>query len=118
MLSAISLGGREMRLGSDNDYIMTPAEYRAIEVHKYYLSEQAGHDVGFDCAVADWERSSGPKWRRKRMQRDVIAQIGEIEKHKWIESEKAGYDLGDVAAFDWVVRFAGSWRDYRERQDI
>jgi len=106
-----------MRVGSKDKRIITPAERRAIEVHKYFLSEQTGHDVGFDYAAADWGRTCGPKWRRKRMQRDVKAQIAEINKHKWIESEKAGYDLGEAAAFDWVARYAKPWRKNREKQD-
>ena len=34
----------------------------------------------------------------------------EIEKHKWIESQKAGRDLGDVACFDWVNKYARTFR--------
>lgn len=102
----------------NDDRQFSLAEIRAILVHKYFLSEKAGYDVGMEYAAADWERTCGPIWRRKRMEKDVRAQIAEIEKHKWIESEKAGYDLGDAAAFDWVVRFAAPWRKHRERQDV
>ena len=37
-------------------------------------------------------------------------QLREIERHKWIESEKEGRDLGEDAAFDWVRRYAASFR--------
>jgi hypothetical protein len=34
-----------------------------------------------------------------------------MQRHKWIESEKAGRDLGDEAVFDWVQRYAVSFRE-------
>lgn len=37
-------------------------------------------------------------------------QLREMERHKWIESEKAGRDLGEDAVFDWVRRYAVSFR--------
>lgn len=93
---------------------LTPAEYEAIEVHKYFLSEKAGYDVGMQFAIADWLKNYAVEWRRKRCRDDNQAQIGEIEKHKWIESEKAGRDLGNMAALDWVIKYAADWRRNRE----
>lgn len=40
----------------------------------------------------------------------ITLQIQEIDRHKWIESQKAGYDLGDRAVFDWVEKYAASFR--------
>lgn len=40
----------------------------------------------------------------------IALQIKEIDRHKWIESQKAGYDLGDRAVFDWVEKYAASFR--------
>lgn len=93
----------------------TPAEWQALEVHRYYLSEQAGHDVGIAATVEDWLRHHSAIWRRERLQRDLADQASEIMKHKWIESEKAGTDLGDTAVLDWVRKHAGEWRRWREK---
>jgi len=28
---------------------------REIELHKWYESEKAGHDIGWECAAASWQ---------------------------------------------------------------
>ena len=38
-------------------------ETAEIERHKYFLSEQAGHDVGWECAEKDWEQKYAQKHR-------------------------------------------------------
>lgn len=43
-------------------------------------------------------------------------QINEINKHKWIESEKACKDLGEKAVYDWIVKFALSFREHWEKK--
>jgi len=39
---------------------LTPAETAEVERHKYFLSEQAGHDVGWEFAEQDWREKFGP----------------------------------------------------------
>jgi hypothetical protein len=95
----------------------TKAELRAIEVHKYFLSEKAGHDVGLDYAIKDWLANHAARWRYKRLKKDLEEQLQEIEIYKWIESEKAGYDLGQKAAIDWIRRFAEEWRNKRDPEE-
>ncbi len=103
-----------MGMSANYDDELIPAEYEAIEVHKYFLSEKAGHNVGMEFAIVDWLNNHAVEWRAKRRFRaDNHAQIREIKKHKWIESEKAGHDLGDQAALDWVIKYAADWRQYR-----
>ena len=92
----------------------TPAEWQALEVHRYFLSERAGHDVGIVATVDDWLLHYSAGWRRAKLQRDLAEQAKEIMKYKWIESEKAGTDLGEMAALDWVRKHAGEWRRWRE----
>jgi len=99
---------------AQHDDQLTPAEFKAIEVHKYYLSEKAGYDVGMNHAIEDWLKNHARGWRRERIVKDNKDQIREIKKHKWIESEKAGRDLGNQAALDWVVNHAENWRRHRE----
>ena len=89
---------------------LTPEERAAIETHKYFLSKEAGRDVGMGYAIAHWLVHHSAKWRHERLRKDLEDQWKEIEKHKWIESEKAGTDLGDSAAMDWIKKHAGEWR--------
>lgn len=35
-----------------------------IERHKYFLSEKAGHDVGWEHAAADWQENHAATFRR------------------------------------------------------
>lgn len=93
------------------------AELHAIDVHKYYLSEEAGYDVGMECAVKDWLAHYASKWRYDRLKKDLEAQMREIEIYKWIESEKAGRDLGQQAAIDWICRFADKWRKEKDPEE-
>ena len=41
----------------------SPEEVAEIERHKYFLSESAGHDVGWDHAAADWEANHAEAFR-------------------------------------------------------
>lgn len=38
-------------------------EVAEIERHKYFLSEKAGYDVGWDHAAADWEANHAAQFR-------------------------------------------------------
>ncbi len=93
----------------------TPAEWHALEVHRYYMSEHAGHDVGIAATVEDWLKNFSAEWRKERLQKDLADQADEIMKHKWIESEKAGTDLGNKAVLDWVEKHACEWRRWRDK---
>jgi len=93
---------------------LSDAERRAVERHKYYLSEGAHHDVGFDFALEDWLQNHSDHWRSQRLREDLVRQSEEIRKHKWIESQKAGADLGQKAVEDWIKNYAAKWRRWRE----
>ena len=41
-------------------------EVAEIERHKYFLSEKAGYDVGWDAAEKDWESRFGEQFRHAR----------------------------------------------------
>jgi hypothetical protein len=92
-------------------------ELRAIEEHKYYLSEKAGYDVGLEFAIQDWLVNHAISWRERRLRDELAAQQEEIQRHKWIESEKSGHDLGKEAVRDWIVRFAADWRKHHDELD-
>ncbi len=93
-----------------------PAEARAILVHKYYLSEEAGCDVGIGQAIDDWLMHHAERWRRRRLSRELEIQRGEMKRHRWLESERAGCDLGQEAEWDWIRRFAAHWRSWYDQQ--
>ena len=39
-------------------------EVAEIERHKYFLSEKAGHDVGWETAEQDWELNHAEQFRQ------------------------------------------------------
>ena len=95
---------------------ISKAEMRAVEVHKYYLSQRAGYDDGVECARADWLKYHAEGWRRDRHERMLALQREEILRYKWIESEKANQDLGKGVAMDWIRKYAAQWRSWYERE--
>lgn len=36
---------------------LSQQEIAEIEQHKYFMSEKAGHDVGWECAEQDWREN-------------------------------------------------------------
>jgi len=49
--------------GAYPDYL---AERDEVLRHKWILSEQAGHDVGFEAALMDWAEHHRTTWRKAR----------------------------------------------------
>ncbi len=41
------------------------AEYEEILRHKWFESEKAGHDIGFDLAYVDWQMKHRQQWRKE-----------------------------------------------------
>ena len=41
----------------------SPEETAEIERHKYFMSEEAGHDVGWERAEKDWEENHAQEYR-------------------------------------------------------
>ena len=48
------------------------AEREEIMKHKWYESEKAGHDIGFDLALTDWTLKHRTQWL-KRWQTELHA---------------------------------------------
>lgn len=40
------------------------AQIQAIQEHKYFLSEKAGYNVGFETAAQDWILHHAAQWRK------------------------------------------------------
>jgi hypothetical protein len=95
---------------------LTVAELREIEKHKYFMSLARKEDVGFEAAKADWLANYADAWQRQRQSEMLRLQRDEINRYKWIESEKSGKDLGRQAVFEWINKYAASWRDWYNRE--
>ena len=97
------------------DIVLTPAELRAIEEHKYFMSREQGREVPIEDAIADFLRRYEADWKREKMRGDTYAQIAEIERHKYLRSQAEGRDIGRAAAAaEWCARYAHIWREERE----
>jgi len=46
------------------------AQREEVLKHKWYESEKAGHDVGFNQALIDWTIKFKSKWMDKRKQKN------------------------------------------------
>ncbi|MCX6901631.1 MAG: HPr family phosphocarrier protein [Verrucomicrobia bacterium] len=94
---------------------LTPAELKAVEDHKYYLSQECGAEVSVEEAVADFLQRFADDWRREKLRRDNLEQRLEIEKHKYFRSKETGCDIGKaIAAQEWCEKYAHIWRAERE----
>jgi phosphotransferase system HPr-like phosphotransfer protein len=94
---------------------LTPAELRAVEEHKYFLSQQRGHEVTIEEATADFLARFAQAWRQVKLLNDNRDQRSEIEKHRYFRSMEEGRDIGRAAAAaEWCEKYAHIWRAERE----
>ncbi len=97
------------------EFDLIPSELRAIEVHKYYLSEKEDREVSLEEAMIDFLENYEAEFRCQKQREDNREQNQEIQKYKWIESEKEGHDIGSrKAAFEWIEKYGCIWREERE----
>jgi phosphotransferase system HPr-like phosphotransfer protein len=98
-----------------SDFELTPAELKAVEEHKYFLSQQRGHEVTIEEATADFLARFAQDWRREKLRNDNMEQSSEIEKHRYFRSMEEGRDIGRAsAAAEWCEKYAHIWRAERE----
>jgi phosphocarrier protein len=94
---------------------LTPADLKAVEDHKYFLSQQRGAEVSIEEAIEDFLKRFAEDWRKEKLRRDNLDQRTEIEKHKYFRSLEEGRDVGKaVAAEEWCQKYAHIWRAERE----
>ena len=94
---------------------LTAAELKAVEEHKYYLSQQRGVEVAIEEAIDDFVRHFAEDWQREKLRRDNLEQRQEIEKHQYLRSITEGRDIGRTsAAEEWCQKYAHIWRTERE----
>ena len=54
----------------------TPDEVTEIERHKYFLSEKAGYDVGWEAAEQDWDQKHAVEFRAARRKEETQLKHG------------------------------------------
>lgn len=97
------------------EFDLIPSELRAIEEHKYYLSEREGREVSLEEAMTDFFDNYEMDFLCKKQLEDNLKQNQEIQKYKWIESEREGHDIGSrKAALEWIEKYGCIWREERE----
>lgn len=103
------------KIMSRKEIDLIPSELRAIEDHKYYLSQKEGREVPLEEAIVDFLIDYEADYLKRKQTEDVAQQNDEIMKYKWIESERAGHDIGtETAAMEWVEKYGSIWRTERE----
>ena len=94
---------------------LDPSELKAIEGHKWYLSEQSGREVSIEEAIADFRKRYRAIWLGAKLHAENRKQIEEILRHKWNRSTEVGFDIGEErAAREWIQWFADIWRQEKE----
>lgn len=100
---------------AEQTQILTPAELKAVEDHKYYLSLREHREISIEEAVEDFLKHYAEAWQREKLRRDNEEQIKEIERHKYLKSKEVQRDIGrHAAAADWCAQYAHIWRQERE----
>ncbi|NLB54816.1 MAG: HPr family phosphocarrier protein [Lentisphaerae bacterium] len=93
---------------------LTPAELRAIEDHKYYMSQRLNREVSIEDAIDDFLENYLPEWQKQKQIQDNEAQIQMIEK-KYNSTKAAGKPVDRLAlATEWCDKYAHIWREERE----
>jgi len=94
---------------------LSPAELKAIQDHKYFLSKTHNQEVSIEEAIVDFLNRYAEDWKREKLRRDNLEQLNEIEKHKYFRSIEEGKDVGRTrAAEEWCAAYARIWRAERE----
>jgi phosphocarrier protein HPr len=83
---------------------ITPAELRAIQDHKYFMSEKKGKEVTIEEAIEDFLKLYMDEWRLEKTRRDNMEQVLKIRDYM-----AKGGELED-----WAEKYAPVWRQERE----
>ncbi len=83
---------------------ITPAELRAIQDHKYFMSQKEGKEVTIEEAIKDFLEKYLDEWRLEKTRNDNMEQVAKIKDYM-----AKGGDLED-----WSEEYAPVWRTERE----
>lgn len=94
---------------------LSPAELKAIEDHKYFMSQEREYEVSIEEAINDFISNYKQAWIKEKLRRDNVEQIEEIKKYKDTRSQEAGYEINENdAAAEWGDTYAHIWREEKE----
>jgi len=96
---------------------LTPAEFKAVLDHKFFMGVDLKRDVTLEEAIIDFVLLYMDAWLREKTARDNKEQAAEIEKHIFLKSKEAGRDIHAEAIEEWHRIHAKAWRDYWESLD-
>jgi phosphocarrier protein HPr len=104
-----------MKLYNIKEIDLSPAELKAIEDHKYFMSKDKGYEVSIEEAIKDFISHYKQAWIKEKLRQDNSEQIEEIKRYKNILSQETGYEISENdAAEEWSDRFAHIWREEKE----
>jgi phosphocarrier protein len=83
---------------------ITPAELRAIQDHKYFMSQKKGKEVSIEEAIENFLKLYMDGWRLEKTRRDNMDQVVKIRDYV----SKGG------EIEDWAENYAPVWRQERE----
>ena len=70
-------------MADNSELLKDPKVRQEIEKHKWFESEKAGYDIGFDKAAQDWLKRYGKQWNKQTSQQPVTAQGAKKLNAKW-----------------------------------
>jgi phosphotransferase system HPr (HPr) family protein len=96
---------------------LSPAELRAIEDHKYFMSQRKGKEVSIEEAIEDFVSNYKDTWIKEKQKKENFEQIEEIKRYRHSRSQETGYELSENdAAEEWMGNYAHIWR--REKESL
>jgi phosphotransferase system HPr (HPr) family protein len=96
---------------------LTPAEFKAVLDHKFFMGVDLKREVTLEEALIDFVLLYMDAWLKEKTARDNKEQAAEIEKHIYLKSKEAGRDMVVEAIGEWHRVHAKAWRDYWESLD-
>ncbi|MBN2443070.1 MAG: HPr family phosphocarrier protein [Spirochaetales bacterium] len=94
---------------------LSPAELKAIEDHKYFMSQKQGQEVSIEDAIKDFVSHYKDTWIKEKQKKENYEQLEEIKKYMQTRSQEAGYTLSENdAAEEWMGIYAHIWRQEKE----
>jgi phosphotransferase system HPr (HPr) family protein len=98
-----------------NKIDLSPAELKAIEEHKYFMSIEQAREVSIEEAITHFINNYRESWEKEKLRRENLEQIEEIRNYKDKRSREVGRDIGEnTAAYEWRDMYAHIWREEKE----
>jgi phosphocarrier protein HPr len=94
---------------------LSPAELKAVEEHKYFMSIEQHREVSIEEAITDFINHYRESWEKEKVRRENLEQIEEIKNYKAKRSKEVGRDIDEnAAAYEWRDNYAHIWREEKE----